>query len=137
MKRLNKKILGLTLVHLNQSYFINEEVRPSVRTTYICNNCNCDNEIEIKPFQTGFPFKEVYENALLTEEQILEAGIATRSSEWAANYGKYLVANLSTIYFVASCEKCGKDHLTVFGFGESQPGRTECVISGVWEIKME
>lgn len=118
-----------------KSTFINAELTPFAKTTYACAKCSTTNNIIITPYQTGYPFGELYKKGLISAEQILVSSMASKSSNWANHFGEFLVENLPTLYYIDACQNCRKRYLLVFGFGESQPGKMMCVISGVWGIK--
>ena len=60
--------------------------------------------------------------------------MASPPAKWAKHYGEYLVGNLPTMYTKAKCNSCSEEYMTVFGVGETQPGKMECVVSGVWRV---
>lgn len=122
-------------IDLNKDHFLNEELSPYVKVEFECPNCGAANEIRIVPYTTGYPFSLVYEKGLLSEEEILDSGLAELSLSMYAYLGNYLVWNLPTLYFKHSCPDCNKAYLVVYGLGESQPGKWDCKISGVWEIE--
>ncbi|SHJ48168.1 hypothetical protein [Aquimarina spongiae] len=134
MKRIEEKIHSIKPVSYGKDKFINKELEPSAKTFYVCRNCKTENEIEIEPYKTGFPFFEIYRNKLIDESIILDSGMASKSIRQSEYLGEYLVLNLPTLYFKTSCKNCNSDHMVVFGCGESQPGKQICKISGVWNI---
>ncbi|WP_103865493.1 hypothetical protein [Aquimarina sp. I32.4] len=135
MNKIEKNIKLLKEITPTKDEFINEELRPSVKTSFNCCNCSANNEIEITPYQTGFPFFQVYKNNFLSVKSILNNKIASCSSSWASHFGEYLVYDLPTLYFMKKCDTCNEKFLIVFGYGESQPSKWVCKISSIWQIE--
>lgn len=113
--------------------FRNEEINPFAASSFKCCKCGHHNEFKITPYETGFGFKEIYqENKVLSKKEVLEHRIATETSVWASYLGDLTVNNLATLYFGTACKNCHSNHIVVFCYGEQQPGLTILEISGVW-----
>ncbi len=134
MNKIEKNIKLLKEIPPAKSLFINEELKPNVTTSFNCCNCSTINEINITPYQTGYPFFQVYKNNFLSIKNVLSNNIASRSSSWASHLGEYLIDNLPTLYYKKKCDKCGEKFLIIFGLGESQPSKWVCKISNIWHI---
>ena len=137
MHRIEGKIKIDCLSQVSEKIFINEQIDPIAESFFYCCDCNAANRFDIIPYETGFPFVELYKNEnVLSEKMILENRIASKTSSWASYLGDYTVNNLPTLYFGVYCKHCSAIHLLVFGYGEKQPGLTICEISGVWKIDL-
>ncbi len=135
MFRIFHKIKILKAAIVSENTFRNEQTDPSVQSSFKCCHCSKYNKINIVPYQTGFPFSEIYKNEkVLTAHEILDNGLATKTSDWAVYMGDFTIDNLPTLYFGVDCNFCNAKHIVVFSFGEKQPGLEICEISGVWEF---
>lgn len=134
MNKIIGKIKLLKKIKIEKEEFINNELKPFMSTQITCLNCLENIEINIIPFQTGFPFFQIYRNEYLSIDKIIEEGLAKKSSAWSSHHGEYLVYDLPTLYFKQVCHSCKEKFIIVFGLGESQPGKWICKISGVWQI---
>ncbi len=121
-------------IFLEKTEFINDELKPNVKISFNCCSCSQGMSIEIIPYQTGFPFQQIYKNKYLSKEVILKNKIASVASRWATHFGEYLVYDLPTLYFIQKCTNCNSKYFIVFGLGESQPSKWVCKISCVWKI---
>jgi len=135
MERIEERIHLVKKAKLEKARFINQELKPSISTSFDCCECGNSNLIEIVPYQTGFPFAQIYDNEYLTEKEIIESNIAQPASTCFTHFGKFLADDLPTLYFQKKCSDCDTKHIVVFGFGEQQPSLMVCKISGIWLIK--
>lgn len=135
MQKISSPIRLINKVDITKDTFINEELKPFVSSSFQCCKCSENIKIEIKPYQTGYPFFNIYRNNFLTEGKIIESNLATKSSNWASHFGEYLVYDLPTLYFNETCPNCNENFIVVFGLGESQPSKWVCKISGIWQIE--
>lgn len=111
--------------------FKDAELFPSAETFFCCMNCLNINKIEIKPFKTGFPLKNLFEkNNYLELQKIIDNGLATLHPRT----GELHINTLPPICQGLECEKCGQAYLLVFSWGERHNNLMECEISGIWEI---
>jgi len=136
MQKIESQIKLISKVGIEKDTFINNELKPFVSSSFLCSKCSENIKIEIKPYQTGFPFFNIYRNKLLPEKKIIESNLASQSSSWASHFGEYLVYDLPTLYYSETCPKCNETFIIVFGLGESQPSKWICKISGIWRIKL-
>lgn len=137
MFTINDNIHVCQLANISEKKFINEQMNPSANSSFHCCKCSTENSFSITPYETGFPFLELYKNKnLLPEKEIVENKIAEKTSEWASYLGEYTVNDLPTLYSGISCINCSETHLLVFGYGEKQPGLSICEISGIWSIEL-
>jgi hypothetical protein len=136
MQKVESKIQLISKVDIKKDTFINHELKPFVSSSFQCSGCSENIKIEIKPYQTGFPFFNIYRNQFLTEEKIIESKLASQSSSSASHLGEYLVYDLPTLYYNEVCPNCNETFIVVFGLGESQPSKWVCKISGIWQIKI-
>jgi hypothetical protein len=134
MFRIDSKFCIGKPAEISEKKFINEQMNPSAKGTFNCCECGTENSFIITPYETGFPFSELYKNKFLSEIEITRNGIATKTSNWLAHLGEYTVNDLPTLYFGISCKNCKTSHLLVFGCGEKQPDLLICEISGIWSL---
>ena len=60
---------------------------------------------------------------------------AKESPKIYKHLGQFMIfQNLSALYLFSICDNCGAKFMIAFSFGESQPCRDVCYISGVWLI---
>lgn len=136
MYRIFERIKIIKPVVVSKSYFTNNEIIPSAMTTAVCCDCNCENKIEIIPYQTGFPIFQVYnEDQVLSKDELLENKIITDTSQGMKHVGELTVQDLPTLYFGIDCQTCSTKYFCVFGYGEKQSGLIVLVISGVWKYE--
>lgn len=136
MTRINDKIVITNLIPNSNRTFSNDEINSFVNHRFKCTTCNCENEFNITPYETGFGFLEIYENGkILTKDEVIKNKIATQTSPWASYLGELTVNDLATLYLSVACKNCKSNYLIVFSFGEKQPGLTLLEISGVWQYK--
>jgi hypothetical protein len=134
MFRINSKFCVGKSASISEKKFMNEQMNPSAKGTFNCCKCRTENSFSITPYETGFPFSELYKNNFLSEIEITKNRIATKTSNWLGHLGEYTVNDLPTLYFGISCENCKTSHLLVFGCGEKQPDLFICEISGIWSF---
>lgn len=134
MQPIEHRIKLLRKIDLSKDEFINDELKPFVSFSFKSNNDNLIS-VEIKPYQTGFPFFNLYRNNYISEAEINEEKMAKPASRWASHYGEYLVYDLPTLYFQMNDPISNENYLVIFGLGESQLGKGVCKISGVWQIR--
>ncbi|MCC6702170.1 MAG: hypothetical protein IT221_11645 [Fluviicola sp.] len=102
--------------------------------------CSCGNEeqLSITPYESGFPFAQVYHfQQLISTSQLLARGMAKETAPFYQHFGAYTVNNLPTFYFKTVCDQCHQKRITVFSFGEQQPGLEVLTISGTWKLEEE
>lgn len=102
--------------------------------------CSCGNEeqISITPYESGFPLAQLYHyQQFISTSQLLARGMAKETAPFYHHLGAYTVNNLPTFYFKTVCEQCHQKRITVFSFGEQQPGLEVLTISGTWKLEEE
>lgn len=135
MNKIESKIVIQERVLASKTSFQNNQIGSLVRTDFTYNNCCCTNQIEIVPYETGYPFFNLYENnTVLSTKEILYKKVATVTDPWAADHlGELTVDNLPTLYLGIECIQCNAKYLVVFGYGEKRPGVVILEISGIWK----
>jgi hypothetical protein len=136
MKKIENKIELLKKICLSKSQFENEELKTKITTHFACDTCSKHINVDIVPYCTGYSFTSIYKNNYLTPYEILNSNMAKTALTYVTHLGEYLVSNLPTLYLSISCPKCNEKFILVFGYGEKQPNRWICKISGVWHIKI-
>ena len=133
MYSISKKISIGKQVSIAKNSFINDEIYPSVEIRFSCCNCGYENSVVIKPYESGFPIFQIYdENKILSKNEMLENKLVSETS-YNANYlGELTVNNLATLYFGSDCVSCQSKYIGVFSFGEKQPGLEILTVSGIW-----
>jgi len=121
---------------VEKSIFINDEALPSAITIFTCCNCGNRNTIAIAPYESGFPVMQLYhEDKVLSKNELLEHGIASRTSQRMLHFGELTVNDLPTLYFGTACSSCHSKYICIFSYGEKQPGLMILSISGVWKYE--
>jgi hypothetical protein len=54
MNRITTKIKVIRDSEISKQVFRNEETNPSVKSTYKCCNCGCNNDITIIPYESSY-----------------------------------------------------------------------------------
>lgn len=101
-------------------------------------SCGSEEQLSITPYESGFPLAQVYHfQELISTSQLLARGMAKATAPIYQHLGAYTVNNLPTFYFKTVCEYCHQKRITVFSFGEQQPGLEVLTISGTWKLEEE
>ncbi|WP_223607956.1 hypothetical protein [Chryseobacterium sp. OSA05B] len=136
MYSISKKITIGQQALIAKNFFSNDEIIPAAVTTFTCCQCGNANTITIKPYESGFPIFQIYnEDKVLSKTELFENKIVTKTSERMIHFGELTVADLPTLYFGTQCESCHSKYICVFSYGEKQPGLTLLNISGVWKYE--
>lgn len=136
MYSISKKITIGNQVFIPKNSFVNNEIYPSVEIRFSCCNCGHENSIEIKPYESGFPIFQIYdEGRVLSKNEMLENKLVSETDYKADYLGELTVNNLATLYFGTDCSSCHSKYIGVFSFGEKQPGLEILTISGIWSYK--
>ncbi|MFC3157408.1 hypothetical protein SAMN05443633_10893 [Chryseobacterium arachidis] len=136
MYPISKKInIGKTATVLKNT-FSNDEIGQSAEVKFICCNCNHENIVKITPYESGFPFFQIYyEDKIVSKNELIKKGIAAETNKNLLHFGELTVNNLPTLYFRIDCNSCHAKYVCVFSYGEKQPGLIVLTVSGVWEYK--
>ncbi|GAA5089095.1 hypothetical protein GCM10023210_13480 [Chryseobacterium ginsengisoli] len=136
MYSISKKITIGKQVSIAKNSFINNEIYPFVEIGFSCCNCGHENSVIIKPYESGFPIFQIYdEDKVLSKNELLESKLVSETN-YNANYlGELTVNNLATLYFGTDCSSCHLKYIGVFSFGEKQPGLEILTVSGIWNYK--
>ena len=105
LNKIEKKIIIKKRADITKKQFINNEMFPYIKSSFYCCNCQKKNHINIIPYETGYPFSELYMNNYLSENEILDNRIAKVT------------------------------YLIVFSLGEKQPSLEICQMSDAYEIE--
>lgn len=133
MNKISEKIKIFKQAVVSKKNFANAEITKSAITTFNCCSCQCENNVEIIPYISGYPIFQIFnEEKVLSVNELLENNIVTKTSKGMEHYGDLTVKDLPTLYFGTLCEKCESKYLIVFCYGEKQPGLTVLQISGIW-----
>lgn len=135
MSKIKNKFQLLKKVNLNKNIFINDELKPFISQSFSCIKCDSEVKMKIIPYQSGYPFFELYRNEYLSKSQIINDKLAQPASKINCHYGEYLVFDLPTLYNHITCTNCYSNYIMIFGLGESQPSKWVCKISGIWLFK--
>lgn len=100
-----------------------------------CANCLTENSFTLND-NTGDLLDDLFlKYNFVTRQEILKWGIAKENSKINRHLGEMVVfPNLSALYTFLECDVCKTEFIVVFSFGEPQPGRNLCFVSGVWSI---
>ncbi|MDI9882795.1 hypothetical protein [Flectobacillus longus] len=106
-----------------------------VEVKFKCPICQTNNNVIIDD-NTGNLLEDLYiRKKLITKKEILKNNIAKESPRIYRHLGELMIfQNLSALYLFSKCNNCDAKFMTSFSFGESQPSRNVCYISGVWLI---
>ncbi|AZA54673.1 hypothetical protein [Chryseobacterium sp. G0201] len=136
MYSISKKINILEKALVTKSFFSNDEIIPSAVTKFTCCHCNSENKIEIKPYESGFPILQIYdEEKVLSKNELLRNKMVSETSTRMQHFGELTVRDLPTLYFGTDCSSCHSKYICIFSYGEKQPGLTLLEISGVWNYE--
>ncbi len=95
--------------------------------------CGCEVPLTITPYESGFPLAQLYHfQQLISVSQLVKRGMAKETAPFYGHFGDYTVNDLPTFYFKSTCSNCMQQLITVFSFGEQQPGLEVLTISGTW-----
>ncbi|WP_228720105.1 hypothetical protein [Chryseobacterium panacisoli] len=115
---------------------MNDEALPSAITTFTCCNCGHENTAEIKPYESGFPIFQLYnEDKVLSKSELLKHGMVSETSQRMLHFGELTVNDQPTLYFGTDCPACHSKYIGVFSYGEKQPGLSILSISGIWKYE--
>lgn len=133
MYPISKKINITKQVSIAKNSFINDEIYPYVEIRFSCCNCDQENSVIIKPYESGFPILQIYEgDKVLSKNEMLENKLVTETYRNAEYLGELTVNNLSTLYFGTDCSSCHSKYIGIFSFGEKQPALDILTVSGIW-----
>lgn len=136
MYSISKKINILEKALVTKSFFSNDEIIPSAVTKFTCCSCGSENKIEIKPYESGFPILQIYdEEKVLSKNELLRNKMVSETSSRMQHFGELTVHDLPTLYFGTDCSSCHSKYICLFSYGEKQPGLTLLEISGVWKYE--
>lgn len=113
----------------------NEIYEHGVEVKFNCPSCQTNNILKIDS-KSGCLLDDLYlQKKLITKDEILNKHIAKESPKIFKHLGELMIfQNLSALYVFSICDNCGTKFIIAFSFGESQPSRDICYISGVWLI---
>ena len=136
LKALDQKFSLVRGSLMPKTSYEQDEIYPSLKFAFECGQCKTPLAIELRPFHGGFALTDLCQKYdFISEDELLDKGVAKRKTKPNTDRARLeLDRGLPAIYGVISCEFCSKDFLLVFGFGEVQPGRDQCQVSGIWEI---
>ena len=136
MHSISNKIDITKKASVSKSTFINDEAIPSAITTFTCCNCGNENTVEIKPYESGFPIFQLYnEDKVVSKSELLKHGIVNETSQRMLHFGELTVNDQPTLYFGTDCTSCHSKYIGVFSYGEKQPGLAILSISGIWKYE--
>ncbi|CAA7196238.1 hypothetical protein [Chryseobacterium potabilaquae] len=136
MYSISKKINITKPAFILQNIFRNDEIGSPTVIKFTCCDCNHENTIEITPYQSGFPILQIYKkDTVLSKNELLKNRMVSETSQGMLHFGEVTVNNLPTLYFGTTCSYCYSKYIGVFGYGETQPGLTSLVISGIWKYE--
>lgn len=133
MFKINKRIsVKSSSVFSVREVVLNSQTN-NVKGNFTCCSCGFVNDFVIVPFVSGYPVGQLYQaNTVLTEEELLEKSMVTRTSTFLSHLGGVTVDDLPTLYFGTTCSSCANKFICLFGCGEKQPGMNILKISGFW-----
>jgi len=124
-------------VPIPKTNFEGPEMFPAVSSNFSCLNCGAKLQIELEPFKSGWPLEKIYKQRPLIEmRKLIKNGVAKEPARWQNHLTGLVVSSLPALYSLIECQSCSYPYLIVFGSGETQPGRMQFKISGVWSIKL-
>jgi hypothetical protein len=102
--------------------------------TFKCTCCSDDCNFAINE-SSGTLLDTLVSKKIISEIEIIKNGLAKKTSKVNKHIGKLFVfPNLNALYMLLQCANCNMKFIAVFSFGESQPGRQICFLSGIWDI---
>lgn len=134
----NKFSLGQRVI-ISRDEFVGDEVYTNMILNYNCSNCSETNKVNIIPYNTGRLLDEICseEKALISKDELIMSQAAFRRPRSTKHLSEMVIMNLHARYELLKCENCKESHILIFAFGESQPSRVICKITGVWNIAAE
>jgi hypothetical protein len=136
MYSISKKISVGQQASVVKSTFINNEIVQPTVIQFKCCHCGHENTVEIKPYESGFPILQIYnENKVLSKNELLKNGMVIETNKDRLHVGELTVNNLPTLYFGTKCQSCDSKYIGVFSYGEKQPGLELLTISGIWKYE--
>lgn len=132
---INKPFTISKKVLLPKNSFIGSEIYKGLKIEFCCAVCSTKNYFKVDSFKNYNILENLFkENNFISKESIIKNGLALQSKKFQTHLGDLVVDKFAANYFIFKCENCKKDYIVVFGIGESQPGKSECYISGIWGI---
>ena len=100
-----------------------------------CPNCTIDNSFQLNE-NSGELLEDLFlKKKLISKADLLKNNVAKEAPKLYKYLGELTVfQNLSALYLFLKCDNCDSKFILVFSFGESQPNRVVCYISGLWLI---
>ena len=136
MYSISKKITIGKQASVAKNSFINDEIYPFAEIGFSCCNCGHKISVEIKPYESGFPIFQIYnEDKVLSKNELLKNEMVFETSYNVTYLGDLTVNNLPTLYFGTDCSSCHSKYIGVFSFGEKQPGLEILTVSGIWSYE--
>jgi hypothetical protein len=134
---INKPIILKNKILLPQSIFEGSKIyEHGVEIKFRCSSCAIDNSF-ILDSNSGNLLDDLFlKRKLISKDEILRNHIAKESTKIYRHLGEVMIfPNLSALYLFLRCVNCDAIFMVTFSFGESQPGRNICYISGLWQIE--
>ena len=115
--------------------FEESEMFPVTKVMFGCFSDGGVVEMEIEPYKTGKGLVDLYseEGPLIDRQTLIDSRVA-ESSRRRGPEAPLEVNGFPAIYYAGVCGEEEVPFLMVFGVGESQPGRMQLVISGIWRL---
>lgn len=136
MYSISKKISIDQQASVTKSTFINNEIVHPTVIQFNCCHCGHENTGEIKPYESGFPIFQLYnEDKILSKNELLKNRMVIETDKDRLYIGELTVNNLPTLYFGTNCQSCDSKYIGVFSYGEKQPGLELLTISGIWKYE--
>ncbi len=132
---INRPFSVLKKILLPTNSFIGSEIYDGVEIEYSCIECSKKNVVRIDFFKNYDILDSLFKGQnFITKDNLIKNGLALSSKKFQSHLGDLVVSNFAANYFGFKCPNCNATYITVFGVGESQPGKNECYVSGIWSI---
>ncbi|MBP7808114.1 MAG: hypothetical protein KA163_02365 [Bacteroidia bacterium] len=115
--------------------FIGSEIYNGVDVEYTCIECSKKSIVRVDFISKYDILDSLFKGQnFIAKENLIKNGLALSSKKFQAHLGDFVVSNLPANYLGFKCPNCNVKYIIVFGIGESQPGKNECCVSGIWSI---
>jgi hypothetical protein len=126
----DKVLLSINIVEGKKIY------ENGVEINFECPNCKSNNSFIINNDSGELLDNLFLKKKLITKDEIIKKHVAKESPKIYRYLGELMIfQNLSVLYSFLKCNNCEDNFIVVFSFGESQPSRDVCYISGLWKIE--
>lgn len=103
-----------------------------------CAYCSKDLRISIENYNSGKAVEHIVDDlgkyilGELIERKIVKEN---NNDKLRSSASKYMFRSMDALFIIVECEDCKTQYLSIFGMGETQPGREQIKYNGIWEVK--